>query len=343
MTDTVNTDISASAPDDVNLDDFSADFFSDDKAPVKVNPEESESEEPTSQDDEADFEDEGDETDEADEGHEPDESDEGNEAPVKKKSRYQKRIDEFNAKVKEAERREAETYARLEAALAKLNESADKPVEKPTQNTPKTEVGLVEPTPDDILEDGSPKYPLGEFDPKLLRDLTRFDRAVERAREEEVAKTVKAEREQIEQLNTLQTEWNGKVEAAKETYPDYVEKGQVLLDSLGHVEPEYALYLTQNLMSMDYGPDVFYYLAEHPEEARAIVNSSPERALNRLGRIEARFEIAAQERSGKETKMRTTNAPTPAPRNRGSNAQAPRIDLADANLDDFEREFFRKK
>jgi hypothetical protein len=104
-----------------------------------------------------------------------------------------------------------------------------------------------------------------------------------------------------------------------------------------------AVYLTQNIMGMEYGPDVFYYLAEHPEEARAIANSSPERALTRLGRIEARFEIAADERSGKETKMRVTNAPAPAPRNKGSNAQPPAVNLEDADLDVFSRELFSKR
>ncbi len=338
MTDTEHTDFSTDASDDVSLDDFSADFFSADKAPVETAPED----ESTSHE-EAEL-----ETNEAEVAEEEAEAEadadpeEVPETPVgKKKSRFQERIDDLTAKLREQERLAKAADERLAAAIAKLEESAPKADEP--QNTQKTDRGLVEPTADDLLEDGSPKYPLGDFDPKLLRDQTRYDRAVERAHEEEVAKLEKAEREQAVKLDTIQTEWNGKVESAKEVYPDYVEKGQALLDALGDVPQDYAVYLTQNLMSMDYGPDVFYYLAEHPEEARAIVNSSPEKALNRLGRIEARFEIAAAEQSGKETKLRTTNAPAPAPRNKGSNAQAPRINLADASLDDFEKEFFRKK
>lgn len=344
MTDTEHNDFSTDASDETDLDLFSADFFSADKAPVKDTTEESDDgDEPTSHEtDETNTEDEGNESDEGNEGDEADETDEEvePEKPGKKKSRFQERIDDLTAKIREGDRQKDELANQLREAIARLDKAAG-PDE--TQNTPQKTNGLVEPTADDTLEDGSPKYPLGEFDPKLLRDLTRYDRAIERAHEQEVATQTNAERVQAEKLQVLQTEWNGKVESAKEVYPDYVEKGQTLLETLGDVDQDYAVYLTQNLMGMDYGPDVFYYLAEHPEEARAIVNSSPEKALNRLGRIEARFEIAAAERSGKETKQRVTNAPAPAPRNKGSNAQAPRINLADASLDDFEKEFFRKK
>ncbi len=346
MTDTEHTDFSVDASDDVNLDDFSADFFSADKAPVKDTPEESEDDENVSASHETD---EPNTEDEGSEGHEednPDEGDESDDEPEpeeqvkgKKKSRFQERIDDLTAKIREGDRQKDELANQLREAIARLDKVA---VPETPQDTKKTRE-LVEPTADDMNEDGSPKYALGEFDPKLLRDLTRYDRAIERAHEEEVNTQIKAEQAEAAKLATLQTEWNEKVTTAKEVYPDYVEKGQELLNVLGDVDPQYAIYLTQNLMSMDFGPDVFYYLSEHPEEARAIVNSSPEKALNRLGRIEARFEIAASEKSGKETKLRTTNTPPPAPRNKGSNAQAPRINLADAPLDDFEREFFRKK
>lgn len=341
-----NFDFSVDASDDVNLDDFSADFFSADKAPVKDSPEVPKAPEPTSQDEpELDLEDAVEEAEaEADEDQTEADADPEDTAPKgKKKSRFQERIDDLTAKLRERERLADESEARLAKALAALEEkNAPKGADTQNTNTTKTD-GLVEPTADDLLEDGSPKYPLGDFDPKLLRDLTRYDRAIEREHELKVAENIKAEQVRNEQANVLTETWNTKVTEAKVVYPDYVEKGQGLLETLGDVDQNFALYLTENLMGMDYGPDVFYYLAEHPEEARVIVNSSPEKALNRLGRIEARFEIAAQEKSGKETKLRTTNAPEPAPRNRGSNASAPSIDLANASLDDFELEFFKKK
>ncbi len=344
MTDINDTPIE-STPEALTLDDsFAADFFAPkataDKAPVEEpTPEESDSEITSHESDTEDEADEGNPEDTPDEG---DEADEGEPEPVKgkKKSRFQERIDDLTAKLREQERLSNLQASQLAEAIAKL-ETAAKPAEKPnTQNT-KTE-GLVEPTADDTLEDGSPKYPLGEFDPKLLRDLTRYDRAVERAHDEQVAAERREEQKREAELNTLSENWNGKVTTAKEAYPDYVEKGQALLDSLGDVPQDYAVYLTTSLMGMDYGPDVFYYLAEHPEEARAIVNSSPDQALVRLGRIEARFEIAADEKSGKETKLRTSKAPEPAPRNKGSNAQAPVADLATIGLDDFAKDFLRK-
>jgi len=350
MTDITN-DTTPTTPEDVSLDDFSADFFAADKVEDKRHPEDSE----TSHEDD-DESNPADETSEADDDEgesddEPETKAEDDTPKGKKKSRFQERIDDLTAKMRERERLEAAADARaaaaeerLAAALAKLEELApEKPKAEAPQNTPKTPDGLVEPTADDLNEDGSPKYALGEFDPKYLRDLTRYDRAVERAREAEVAEQARAEKAKMEELTSLQNSWNDKVTSAKDVYPDYVEKGETLLSELSDIPQETAIFLTTSIMEMEYGPDVFYYLAEHPEEARAIAESSPQRALNRLGRIEARFEIAANDRSGKETKLRTSNAPPPAPRNKGSNATAPKIDLADASLDDFEREFFRKK
>lgn len=340
MTD-INTDFSDSGIEADNLDDFTADLFPAEKPVVEDTPEESEQDTdtvPTSTDDESEAP-EGDE-----EGtEEPEDSDEPEDTPPakeKKKSRFQERIDDLTAKLREKDAQIDKVLAKLEevtAAKAKP-ETADEP-----QNTTKTSRELVEPTADDLNEDGSLKYPLGEFDPKLLRDLTRYDRAVERAHEEKVAAETRAEAAKAQELDALQTQWNDKVVTAKEQYPDYVEKGQALLEELSDIPQDYAVYLTTSLMNMEYGPDVFYYLAEHPEEARVIVNSSPEKALTRLGRIEARFEIAADERSGKETKLRTTNAPAPAPRNKGSNATPPAVDLENADLDAFAQELFPRR
>jgi hypothetical protein len=352
MTDIHTTDLSDTVIEDADLDTFAASLFGADKTADKSNTNEDsdngETSDTTSHGDDSTSDPEmGDGTNEDDEGAEdgttPEETDDT--APVgKKKSRFQERIDDLTAKLRDGDRNRESLEAQLRTAIAKLDEVATvKPVED-TQNTQKPDRGLVEPTSEDLNADGSPKYPLGDFDPKLLRDLTRYDRAIEREHEAKVAAETQAEQARAAEMNTLQTNWNDKVTSAKEVYPDYIEKGQALLNSLQDIPQDYAVYLTQNIMGMDYGPDVFYYLAEHPEEARAIVNSSPEKALNRLGRIEARFEIAADERSGKETKLRTTNAPAPpATRTKGSNAQAPAVDLENADLDTFARELFPRR
>lgn len=346
MTDIVTTDASDTGIEADDLADFAADLFSAEKPAESVEAKEDdngETSEPAEAADDSSADAEvGTGTDEDDEGAEDGEPSEEDDEPApvkgKPKSRFQQRIDDMTAKLREKD----DQINRVLAKLEEVTKAKEAEVETP-QNTPKADRGLVEPTAEDTNEDGSLKYPLGEFDPKLLRDLTRYDRAIERAHEAEVAKETQAEQAKAEELRTLQTEWNGKVEAAKETYPDYVEKGQGLLETLGEVPQDYAVYLTQHLMGMEYGPDVFYYLAEHPDEARAIVNSSPEKAINRLGRIEARFEIAADEKSGKETKLRVSNAPEPAPRNKGSNAAPPKLDLESASLDDFERELYPTK
>lgn len=353
MTNITDTDPVAT-PEGVedDLDTFAASLFGADKSTDGNSTDEesetsAESEDTSHEDDEStDTADEADEN-SADEGSdESDEEDDPEPAVQKgqKKNRFQERIDDLVGKIRDKDRTVNDLTNRLEQALAKLEELTGedkKPAAKP-QNTEKAPAGLVEPTADDTNEDGSPKYALGEFDPKFLRDLTRYDRAVERAREQEVAEQQKAERQQAEELAALQNTWNEKVNAVKEVYPDYVQKGEALLSDLSDIPADTAVFLTTAIMELDYGPDVFYYLAEHPDEARAIATSSPQKVLTRLGKLDARFELAADEKSGKETKIRSTKAPAPAPRNKGVSVARPAIDPATDDLDAFARELFKK-
>jgi hypothetical protein len=350
MTDTTNIDTVDTGIEADDLAAFSASLFGAEKPDDSASTTEASE---GAEDGDTSHEDELDTTDEVDQDTDEGESDDDepeakadDDTPKgKKKSRFQERIDDLTGKLREGDRQREDLAAQLQAAIAKLEELSAGSTQKTEtpQNTQKTQTGLIEPTAEDTNEDGSPKYPLGEFDPKFLRDLTRYDRAVERAHETQVAEAARAEAAKAAEFNQLQQEWNEKVASARTQYPDYVEKGQDLLDDLRDIPADTAVFLTNSIMSMEYGPDVFYYLAEHPEEARAIATSSPERALTRLGRIEARFEIAAQERSGKETKLRTSKAPEPAPRNKGSNATPPSIDIDTADLADFEKALFKKR
>jgi len=93
---------------------------------------------------------------------------------------------------------------------------------------------------------------------------------------------------------------------------------------------------------MDKGPDVLYYLSNHPEEANSIVNSGAQKATLALGRIESRFLKSEQD----APKPKLTKAPAPPPRGaqaRGTNgayiAVAPDTD----DLDAFEQEFFKPR
>lgn len=242
------------------------------------------------------------------------EADEEAPEPVKKKNRFQERIDQLSEKARVAEEKAAADVAalkrQLDEALSKLQPVKETPA-------PKSEKDPNEPSPDAVLEDGSDKYPLGEYDPAFIRDLTRysFQKEIEA---QKAADAANAERRAIEdEQNKLETEWAGRLETAKEKYPDMLEKNKNLLDSFQGLDPNYGNYLATTIMNLEYGPDVLYHLANNVDEAKAIVNAGAAKATVLLGRLEARF--AFQNEDKKEQKLKVSKAPTPPERlNKGS-------------------------
>lgn len=203
------------------------------------------------------------------------------------------------------------------------------------------------PTPDDKLEDGEPKYPLGEFDPLFISDLTRFTIRVEtqRAREEEAK--LREQEEINRQKQELEASWTEKLAKVDEELPDFREKAAVLERTFRGLDPNYGQYLASTVMSMDFGPQVLHYLGTNLDEARSIVNSGPTVATLALGRIEERLQ--AQAKAAKEAAEarkrdnRVTGAPTPPlALNRGSGGgkQHARPDTDD--LDAFADMFFQR-
>lgn len=253
----------------------------------------------------------------------------------KKKPTVQDRIDEL-VKQREDIKREAanERDALRKEFEAKIAELAPKPAAQT-----KTE----EPTPLDLNTDGTEKYPLGEFDPNYIRDLTRHTLAQERAQEAIRAVEENRAREATQAQQALTTDWNTRLEAAKADYPDLVEKAQPMLDSVAAtLDPAYAGYLSTVLMSMDKGPDVLYYLSNHPDEARQIVNSGAQKATLALGRIEAKFLEADAQKT--LAKPKVSKAPPPAPvQARGTNGAFISVAPDTDDLGAFEAEFFAKK
>ena len=156
------------------------------------------------------------------------------------------------------------------------------------------------------------------------------------AREQEEADR----QEQEDQRAQLQAEWNDKLVPARERYPDFQEKGQNLVSAFEGIDPNYGEYLTTTLMNMEFGPDVLYYLANNMDEAHKIVQSGVAKATVALGRLEAKFAFANEEKQ--KARPKVSQAPTPPPANRGSAVAKPSIEADTDNLDDFEREFFKK-
>lgn len=254
----------------------------------------------------------------------------------KKKNRFQERIDEVVGKQRETERQLNE--ARLELERLK-NQS-----EKTPTDTPKTNV--VEdtgPQPDAKNEDGSDKYPLGEFDPQYIRDLAKHTIAEER-KAYEAEKAAEAQRTQAQrEQEVLAESWNTKLAPALERYPDFQDKGQAFVEAVNQkVDPTYAEYLTTIIMNMEYGPDVFYHLATNPDEAMSIIASGPHKAPTALGRLDAKFAFAAEEKQTARPKVSQAPEP-PAHRTKGSSVAVADIPADTDDLEKFEKVFFPKK
>lgn len=257
------------------------------------------------------------------------------EAPVEapKKKTVQDRIDEL---VKQREDAKRESDARVEQLRKEFED-------KIAALTPKAvEKKSTEPTPIDLLEDGTEKYPLGEFDPQYIKDLTRFTLSEERAQASVKAEEDRRVNEETQARQALTNDWNGKLEVAKTEYPDLMEKGQALMANFNNLDQGYSGYLSTVLMSMDKGPDVLYYLSNHPEEAVKIVNSGAQRATLALGRIEAKFLEADAEKLVAKPKI-SKAPPPPSVQARGTNGAFVSIAPDTDNLEDFEAAFFAGK
>lgn len=322
-----NIDVSV---EDVSLDDFADELFGQSKSQPEPASLEKSEDEPAVEDDAQ----EEDNTQVGDEVDAPAEEDE--ETPEvdnkPKKNRFQERIDELTSKAREAERE----AAALKERLAKL--------EKTTEPEPKPQVAVVTegPSPDDKNEDGTDKYPLGEFDPKFAADVVRHTLKVEREALIAQEREDKARLEKEQEVAVLQASWNEKLEPAKERYPDFIEKGQNLGATFDSIDGAYADYLTTTIMSMEFGPDVLYYLANNLDEATKIVQSGATKATIALGRLESKF--AEAEETKQKARPKVSNAPTPpAHVNKGSAAAKAAVDPNTDDLDEFSRALFNKK
>ena len=341
---------------ELSLDDFAANLFGGkDEAPENANSEEAdrESEEVSGEADEATEQDtqtnvtddigdvsEDDDTLAQDDNEDTDEADDVDQKP-KKKNRFQERIDELTAARKEAERKVEEQATNFQKQLDEMRAKLEGNKNEQTESDDKGSSELKAPQKDDLDESGKPKYPLGEYDPKFMRDTVEHmfvEREAETAKQQEAT----AERQQqAEAQVALQGEWNTKLDTARERYPDFQEKGEQMLTVFEGIDQQYGEYLTTTLMEMDNGPDVFYYLANNVEEAQSIVAGGPKKATMAFARIES--QLASKTSTPKQ---KVTKAKTPPPQNKGSSVSNSGV-IKDLNepggLTALERELFKKK
>jgi hypothetical protein len=324
------TDNTFVAPDTDDLDAFSSLMFGSAKPAEVV-------EEPTPDHDDQDdvlentHEDTADAVDDAD-AQDPDlEDQEPEPAPQPKKKTAQERINELTAKQREAERQvEAERADKLalQTRLAELEARAKAETPKPVENNEG-------PSPTAVNEDGSLKYPLGEFDPTYIADLTVFTiDKVTKEREAEAAQAA-AQKAAQDHLTQLNQGWQNKIAETEKTIPDFRAKGQELVGAFSNIAPDYGEFLAQTIMGLDAGPEVLYHLANHIDEAQAIVSKGPLGAAIALGRLEARFA-----KSEEQPKPRVSAAPKPAPSTARGVAVGGEVKGDTDDLDAFSAAFF---
>ena len=241
------------SPDPINSDDdldtFAAEFFGRNKSnapeeqstPEVTDSAEEDTDAPEDETVDTQSSDEDDDTLAPDDDDDNDETkDESEETPKPKKNRFQERIDELTGKARNnerraeaAEREAAELRAKLEA-LSTTNNNKDTPKQEADQ--PANSTNNDGPDPFAKNEDGSDKYPLGEFDPKFISDLARFQVQQEfeqiKARERMEAEQKKLE----EQQAVAVVEWQNKLESARERYPDFEDKSNDLVEAVGQID-----------------------------------------------------------------------------------------------------------
>lgn len=263
----------------------------------------------------------------------------------KSKQTAKERIAELTAARRGAERElEAERTARadLERRLRALEESRKSPSEDDPNRNPQPRRKEADPNAprfDDVFEDGSPVYPLGEFDPQYVADMTDY-RFEQRMKQVDAQRAQEAEQQarQAEDAKLAQA-WEGKLTKAEEELPDLRPTIKVLDAEFGSLDPNYGMYLAQTIMSMDAGPEVLYYLANNVDEARDIVAAGPQGATLKLGKLEAKIQSALAKKAAKP--VRTTKAAKPPVTTRGTGSRGATRGDTD-NLDAFEKEFFKR-
>lgn len=256
--------------------------------------------------------------------------------PKGKKSNVQERINELTRQKHEAERRASER----EAALIRRLEEVEARSRPSSQGRPQAHLPQGGPNPDAVNSDGEPVYPLGEYDPSFIRDLTEYTVEAKTAAIQQREQEARLHNEVARAQEELKNHWAEKVAATEEVIPEIREHIAELANAFQGIDPVYGEYLAMTIMSSDKGPEVMEYLSQNIGEAQKIVASGPAAATLALGRIEA--QLGLQSSAPRATNNRVSRAPSPpVGATAGRKGQAS-VRPDTNNLDAFERLFYNK-
>jgi hypothetical protein len=161
----------------------------------------------------------------------------------------------------EARARESDANARVAQLQAELEEVRQRLHAQPN----------VQPAKDDPRPERSQFVSDADYQ-EALTDWKVDQRIKEREQEQETANVQAAQRQ-------LADNWQRRLEAAKADLTDFDEV-------VGNSSIELPNHLFAAVVESDYGPQLAYHFAQHPEEARKLMAMSPTEALKMLGRLE---------------------------------------------------------
>lgn len=165
-----------------------------------------------------------------------------------------------------------------------------------------------------------------------------YDAAVRRheikqATREEIAETAKATADRFDQdaQHALDQTYGQRVQAAIAKMPDFVQ-------ALTNAKVDIPDSMTPALKESEFGPEIAYHYATHPDEAARLAGMSTRQLDREIGRMEATFATKAAPASAAVAApaARTTKAPAPAGVGETSGTAPPNTNPDKMSQEEFE-------
>ena len=208
--------------------------------------------------------------------------------------KLEKRFSELTKARKAAEEQAAQERVAREALEARLQALEGQ------QSNKKTNEVNTKPQPDDYADAFRYAEALAEW--SANEAVARRDREV------------KQQAEQAKQQEVMKT-WQQKLEAVKAELPDYE-------DMVASSTVAVSDAVRDAILESDVGPRILYELASDDELGAKIANLSTAQALKMIGKLEAKFEVQAEEPAKSKPVAVKSNAPKPINPIRGTGSQS---------------------
>jgi len=208
--------------------------------------------------------------------------------------KLEKRFSELTKARKAAEESAAQERAAREALEARLQALEGQ------QSNKKTNEVNTKPQPDDFPD--AFKYA------EALAEWSANEAVARRDRE------LRQQQEQAKQQEVLKT-WQEKLDAVKAEVPDYE-------DMIASSTVAVSDAVRDAILESDVGPRILYELASDDELGAKIANLSTAQALKMIGKLEAKFEVQAEESAKSKPVAVKSNAPKPINPIRGTGSQS---------------------